>query len=176
MTEPPAPAEGPEARLEALEQRLLAVEDALAIQRLKARYAELVDARYHRGAALEGDALDAAARRIADLFTEDAVWDGGPALGVCEGREALYERMRQPTLRFSWHFFLKPQVEVDGDRATARWDILSPCTTQDGRPQWLVGTEDDAYQRVDGVWLHSAMKLRVVFMAPHETGWQKILA
>ena len=29
------------------------------------------------------------------------------------------------------------------------------------------------YERVDGTWLHSAMKLRVVFMAPHARGWAK---
>ena len=82
--------------------------------------------------------------------------------------------MRAPTLVFSWHFFLKPRIQVDGDRATARWDILSPCTTKDGRPHWMVGFEDDEYARVGGVWLHRRMRLTTVFLAPHETGWQKI--
>jgi hypothetical protein len=82
--------------------------------------------------------------------------------------------MREPTLDFSWHFFLKPQITVEGDRASARWDILSPCTTRDGRPHWMVGTEDDDYRKVDGRWLHLSMKLSVVFLAPHETGWTKV--
>jgi len=33
--------------------------------------------------------------------------------------------------------------------------------------------EDDEYVRVDGRWLHSAMRLTVAFMAPHDRGWAK---
>ena len=109
------------------------------------------------------------------MFTEDGVWDGGPALGISRCRAEIAARMRAPTLQFSWHFFLKSQIEVHGsDRATARWDILSPCTTQDGKPHWMVGFQDDEYARIGGEWLHARMKLTAVFMAPHETGWQKI--
>ena len=158
-----------------LEARLRAVEDTLAIQKLKARYAELVDSRYHRGAPRPAEELVPIAEEIAALFSEDAVWDGGPAMGRCEGRAAIAERMRAPTLLFSRHFFLSPQIEVDGDRATARWDLLSPCTTQDGRPHWMLGSESDTYVRQANRWLHSHMKLDVTFLAPHETGWQKIL-
>jgi hypothetical protein len=118
--------------------------------------------------------LDEAARSIAALFTEDGVWDGGKALGVSTGREEIAERMRTPTLLFSWHYFLKPRIHVEGDRATARWDILSPCTTRDGTPHWMCGFEDDEYRRVDGVWLHQRMKLTSVFLSPNDKGWQKI--
>lgn len=163
-----------EARLAALETRVEAAEAVHAIHSLKARYAELVDRRYTRGRAREGAELAATAQAIAALFTEDGVWDGGPALGRCEGREAIAARMAEPTLVFSWHFFLKPRIEVDGDRARARWDILSPCTTRDGRPHWMVGTEDDTYRREEGGWLHESMRLTTVFLAPHDTGWQKI--
>jgi hypothetical protein len=163
-----------EARVAALEARVEAAEAVHAIHSLKARYAELVDRRYARGRPREGPELDETAVAIAALFTEDGVWDGGPALGRCEGRAAIAERMREPTLAFSWHFFLKPRIEVDGDRARARWDILSPCTTKDGRPHWMVGTEDDSYRRVDGAWLHAHMRLTTVFLAPHATGWEKI--
>jgi hypothetical protein len=83
--------------------------------------------------------------------------------------------MRAPTLSFSWHFFVKPQIEaLAPDRARARWDILSPCTSADGAPSWMVGYEDDEYARVAGEWLHRSMKLTTVFMAPHATGWTKI--
>jgi hypothetical protein len=162
-------------RLGALEARVLAVEDALAIQRLKARYAQLVDQRYARGARAPTERLATLAAEIAGLFTEDAVWDGGRALGVARGRAEIAERMREPTLLFSWHYFLKPQIQVEGDRASARWDILSPCTTRDGRPHWMAGYEDDEYRRVDGQWLHRSMKLTLVFLSPHETGWEKVL-
>jgi len=157
-----------------LRVRLEAAEAVQAIQNLKARYAQLVDERYVRGKVAPDEKVAAIAEQIAALFTADGVWDGGPALGVSTGREQIAARMRAPTLVFSWHFFLKPQIHVEGDRARARWDILSPCTTKDGRPHWMVGFEDDEYARVGGAWLHTRMKLTSVFLAPHETGWQKI--
>jgi hypothetical protein len=162
------------ARIAALERRLAAVEDVQAIERLKARYAELVDARYSRGSVVEAAKLAETARAIAELFTEDAVWDGGKALGVARGRGEIAARMREPTLLFSWHYFLKPRIEVEGEAARARWDILSPCTTRDGRPHWMAGVEEDAYRKLGGRWLHSQMKLSVVFLAPHATGWEKV--
>jgi hypothetical protein len=160
-------------RIEVLERRLTELEAVEEIRRLKSRYAELVDDRYARGAPRGREELADRARRIAELFAEDAVWDGGPALGLCRGRAEIEKRMAQPTLLFSWHYFVKPHIEVEGDLARGRWDLLAPCTTADGRPHWMAGVEDDEYRRVDGVWLHSGMKLRVVFMAPHETGWAR---
>ena len=167
------PADDAVAALRALEARVRTLEDAEAIRRLKARYAERVDARYADGRIAEPAAVEELARQIAALFTEDAVWDGGPALGLCRGRDAIRERMAKPTLHFSWHYFVKPRIEVDGDRATGRWDLLAPCTTSDDRPMWMAGVEDDVYRRVGGEWLHASMKLRVVFMAPHDRGWAK---
>jgi len=162
------------AEVATLRRRVEATEAVQAIQNLKARYAQLVDQRYVRGKVAPDDKVAAAAEQIAALFTEDGVWDGGPALGVSTGRAEIAARMRAPTLQFSWHFFLKSQIRVDGDVASARWDILSPCTTKDGKPHWMVGFEDDEYRRENGVWLHARMKLTSVFLAPHETGWQKI--
>ncbi len=163
-------------RIDSLEARLRAAEDVQEIHRLKARYAQLVDARYVRGGGVvEKPSLEQIAREIADTFTEDGVWDGGAGLGVCRGRDQITARMCEPTLSFSWHFFLKPivEVEVAGDAARGSWDILSPCTTRDGRAMWMVGVEEDEYARVDGRWLHRHMKLDVVLMAPHDRGWAK---
>jgi len=164
-----------ERRLAALEARLADAEAVQAIAALKARYAELVDARYSRGAVVEPARLGSVADAIAALFAEDAEWDGGRALGVARGRGEIAARMREPTLLFSKHYFLQPQIELAGDRARGRFDLLAPCTTKDGRPHWMAGVEDDEYRRIDGVWLHQRMKLTVVFLAPHETGWQKVL-
>ena len=160
-----------------LRARVAAAEGALALQALKARYAELVDARYEDGGPVGPDRLAALAEEIADLFTPDAVWDGGPALGVAEGREAIAARMRAPTLLFSRHLFLSPRIRVDGDRAEARWDLLSPCTTADGTPRWLCGYEDDEYERgEDGRWRHRRMALTTVFLARADEGWRKVPA
>ena len=164
---------GLELRIAELELRLRAVEGVLEIHNLKARYAALTDRRYGKGGVRPRQELEPLAREIANLFTEDAVWDGGRALGTCRGRDAIRQRFLEPTLLFSWHYFVKPEIQVDGERARARWDILSPCTTADGRPHWMAGYEDDEYERIDGVWLHSSMKLTTVFLASHELGWKK---
>ncbi|MGH0031480.1 MAG: nuclear transport factor 2 family protein [Myxococcota bacterium] len=163
-----------EARIRDLETRLRAVEDVQALHRLKARYAQLLDARFQRRGGLKPAAeVEALAHEAAGLFTEDAVWDGGPGLGVCEGRTAIARRLAHSTLSFAWHFFVKPEIEVDGDTASGSWDILSPCTTAEGRAMWMAGVEHDTYVREGGVWLHRSMKLDLVFMAPHDRGWAR---
>jgi hypothetical protein len=160
-----------ETRIEALEERLRAAEDVQAIHRLKARYAQLVDARCPRVGQRTQDELDDLARQLSLLFSPSGVWDGGPALGVAEGRDAIFERLRHPTLRFTWHFFVKPRIEVVANRASGTWDILSPCTRDDGQACWMAGVEHDEYVRSGDVWLHERMKLEVVFMSPYDRGW-----
>jgi hypothetical protein len=160
-----------EAELAPLLARVRALEDAEAIRRLKARYAELVDARYAKGGPRPPEELARIAGEIAALFTEDAVWDGGAGLGLCSGREAIRARMAEPTLLFSRHYFVNPQIDLAGDFARVRWELLAPCTLRDGRPAWMAGAEDDEYTRSDGVWLHQRMALSVHFFAPHERGW-----
>jgi len=160
-----------EETVRALEARLARVEAEQEIQRLKARYGALVDARYDREGPKPRAELEPLARQIAELFTQDAVWDGGAGLGLCRGRAAIRERFLEPTLSFSWHYFVKPRIEVEGERARGSWDLLAPCTTRDGVASWMAGVEEDEYARVEGRWLHSSMKLRVVFFAPHERGW-----
>ena len=130
------------AELATLRRRVDATESVLAIQQLKARYGDLVDQRFVRGAVVEGHRLDALAAQIAALFTEDAEWDGGPALGVATGRDAIAARLASPTVSFSRHFFVRPVIDVDGDRATGRWDLLAPCTAVDGSSYWMCGVED----------------------------------
>ncbi len=161
----------PTDRLEALEGRLRRLEDAEALRALKWRYAELADARYRDGAPLDGEALARLADELAALFTEDAVWDGGPALGVCRGRSAIRERFLSPTLHFSRHYFANPRLEIEGDTARGRWEVFAPCTLRDGRAAWMAGVEHDAYRREGERWLHAAMRLEVFFLAPFERGW-----
>jgi hypothetical protein len=160
----------------ALQLRVAVSESTLAIVALKARYAELVDQRFSRGSVLDDEALARVATRIADLFTVDGSWDGGPGLGISVGRDAIAARLREPTLSFSRHFFMNPKIDIAGDSATARWDLLSPCRRADGSSYWMSGYEDDEYERVDGTWLHRSMRLTTVFMTPVGEGWDRIFA
>lgn len=163
------------AEVAALRRRIEASEAVLAIQALKARYAELVDRRFSAGEIVDDDTLAQVAEAVAALFTDGGVWDGGPALGSVSGRQAIADRLRNPTLTFSRHFFMNPRIVVDDDTATGSWELLSPCRRADGTSYWMSGYEDDEYARVDGIWLHRTMRLTTVFMTPVGEGWTKIL-
>src|SRR3954462_10875073 len=106
------------ARLDRIERRLQALEDAEAIRNLKARYAALCDNQYD-------------ADGIASLFAEDAVWES-PALGRFEGREAIRNFFRGASGIFSFaiHYSLNGHIEVDGDMARAQWYLFMPCTLE----------------------------------------------
>jgi hypothetical protein len=162
------------AEFDALRRRVDSAEAVLAIQALKAEYGTLVDERFSFGRLVEPSLLEQVVRAIADLFTVDAVWDGGPVLGTAIGREAICERLRNPTLTFSRHLFVKPRISPASDRATARWDLLCPCRTPDGRSWWMCGYEDDEYRLEDRVWRHSRMALTTVFMSPTNEGFERI--
>ena len=125
---------------------------------------------------VDQETLTSIAREIADLFTPDAVWDGGPGLGVATGRAAIIDRLEHPTLTFSRHLFVKPVIEVHGDSATATWDLLCPCQRHDGTSFWMSGSEADSYVRIDGAWLHETMALTSVFMAPVADGFGRIFS
>lgn len=165
------------AELAALRARVEATEAVLAIHELKARYGDLVDRRFSRGALRDDSTVAALAEEIAGTFVEHGTWDGGRVLGVAHGRAEIAERMRTSTLVFSRHFFFKPHIVVHGDRAEGRWDVLSPCTTPDGVAHWMCGWEDDTYVRdTDGRWRHETMRLTTVFLAPATEGWSRIFA
>lgn len=157
-----------------LRRRVEDVETILAIQSLKATYGDLVDRRFSMGAVVPKPELDSTVEEIVSLFTEDAVWDGGPVLGMASGRAGIADRLRNPTLVFSRHLFVKPRIRVDGETAAARWDLLCPCKTPDGRSWWMCGVEDDVYRRNEGVWRHREMRLTTVFMTPAGEGFERI--
>ena len=173
-----SPSEDVAVALADLRRRLERAEAVLAIHDLKARYAALVDERFARGSVIDRGPLAQLARRIAGLFTEDAVWDGGPGLGAVTGRDAIAGRLSEPTLVFSRHFFANPRIDVDatGGTARGRWDLLSPCRRADGSSWWMCGYEDDEYVCVDGSWLHRSMRLTTVFMERVGASWERILA
>jgi SnoaL-like domain len=158
-------------RLAVLEERVARTEAHAAILDLKSRYGALADARYSRKGPRSQPEIDVVAEELAALFTADAVWEGGGALGRCEGRESIRARFREPTLHYAWHFFVKPEIRVEGDRAQGTWDVLAIVTTKEGRAMWMVGVEHDEYARIGGRWLHARMRLDSQLMAPHDRGW-----
>lgn len=145
-----------------LDERVQELEDIEAIRRLKVRYAQLCDANY------DPDGL-------AELFTEDGVWDGGD-FGVYRGREAIRAFYAGISKQFSFaiHYMIGHLIDIDpsSKEATGSWYLLLPATA-DGRAVWLALTYNDRYRKVDGRWLFSLVKLNLAFMTPFESGWVK---
>src|SRR2546430_191274 len=125
--------------METLETRVSKLSDIDEIKRLKARYAAACDNDY------DADA-------IAELFTEDAVWEGGK-FGKAEGRENIRRFFCHApgVFCFAIHNVMNPRIEVEGDRATGRWYLMQPATREQGTEAvWLAAVYHDEYVRVAG--------------------------
>ena len=150
------------ARLEGLEKRVRALEDANAIRNLKARYAAYCDDQYN-------------ADGIASLFADDAVWENKNH-GSYQGREAIRSFFRRASqiYTFAIHYSLNGQIEVDGDTARAQWYTFMPCILGEGnRAMWRAGVDREEYARVDGEWKFKRKSSEPFFFTPFEEGWAK---
>src|SRR5690606_36912937 len=128
-----------------VEQRLQRVEDELAIRRVLVDYSATQDAR-------DFDAYVA-------LFAEDGEWVNGET--VYTGRDAIREMLvglygeTPPGYENaeSYHIVSNPQIDLDGDRATARSRHLLVLRGPDGAPTpTLAGIYEDEFIRENGEW------------------------
>ena len=149
-----------------LESRVRRLEDIEAIARLKARYCAACDDGYDPD-------------RLAALFTEDAVWDGGRTFGRVEGRDGIHRHFSGAADRITVarHQVMNPIIEIDADdrdQASGHWLLFQPCTNVSaGREQavWLSATYRDRYRRVDDRWLIASTTIEVAFFSPFDAGW-----
>jgi hypothetical protein len=150
----------------ALEHRLERLESIEAIQRLQIEYADACD-----------DGLDA--DRIAGLFAEDGVWEGGSPLAQYTGRAEVRRHFIEAKsfLRWSYHFMVGPRIEIDasGSRARGSWYLLEAAIFAEEaalRSYWLASTYDMEYVRAQtGQWLVQRMSLKPPVRGPNE-GWE----
>lgn len=146
-----------------LERRIHRLEDLEAIRALKHRYCTYCD-----------DGYDAA--RLAPLFAEDAIWDGG-VLGRFVGREAIRAFFVQcaKLVPFAIHQVTNPVLEIDGDRASGRWYLWEPIVFASGnRGLWMAARYDDRYRRERGEWLFESVKIDLRMLSPYEEGFAKV--
>ena len=156
-----------------LAARIRRLEDIEAIRVLKAAYAHAADAKYtpdHRKR--PQDEIDRWAQVQADLFTEDAVWDGRPQWEHSIGREAFYAVARTSVWTMATHHFVMPRIEVDGDAATGTWYLWQTGTIErTGEAMIMSAVTEDAYRREDGRWLIASTRLHLRYLAPIQAGW-----
>ena len=148
-----------------VEARLARLEAAEQIRALKARYCELCDNGYD-------------ADKLAALFVEDAVWDGGRQLGRYEGREAILRFFQgmPAMLSFAIHYVSNPFITVSDDAMSGKgsWYLLQTATTSpEGRAMWFAATYEDEYIRVGDSWFFKGVLLKRRFFAPYERGWAR---
>lgn len=136
--------------------------DIEAIRTLKYRYCALCDAGYD-------------ADPLAALFTEDAVWDGGP-IGAHEGREAIRRFFQGSPNRVPWalHMVTNPIITVEGDHATGSWYLWEPLVyaLPDGEEAWWMSARyDDQYRRTPQGWRFARVAITMKLLAPYAGGW-----
>jgi uncharacterized protein (TIGR02246 family) len=128
-----------------VEQRLRRVEDELAIQRILVEYSARLDARDYAG--------------YAALFAKEGEWVNGK--NAYKGREAILEMLvglfGTPPANYvnteSYHINSNFQIDVNGDRATARSRHLLIMRGPKGEPTpALGGRYEDELIREDGQW------------------------
>ena len=112
---------------------------------------------------------------IREVFTEDAVWDGGKEWGVYRGRKEILDFFKSisDTVLFSIHYLMLPDITVEGDKAHGRWYFLGTDTLKDNIALWIAAFQDDKYERIDGRWWQKELKLTLLFQTPYEEGWHK---
>jgi len=148
--------------LEDLEKRIQALEDLEAIKALKATYAAACDDKYNP-------------KKMEELFTEDAIWDGGKYFGRYEGRNEITKFFAgvSDNILYALHYILMPKVQVDGKEGNGSWYLWMIATMKDKGAIWGAGIYADKYIKIDGKWYFKEVILDLQVFTQYEDGWHK---
>ncbi len=126
-----------------LEARLQRLEDMEEIRRVIMDYGRTLDARDFKA--------------YANLFAENGTWEGG--FGTYTGPKEIEEKIggaigsSGPMSRPNYHLLSSPEIDVDGDKATAwsRWTFV--MESEEGRSSIAAAGEyHDIFVREKGRW------------------------
>lgn len=147
-------------------------DDVHEIEKLKARYADAVDGGW---AGTKGHDADA----VLALFVEDGVWTSG-AFGGGEGHEGIraYMETGDPIMPFAYHHITNPRIDVDGDRATARWHAILAVSARDPEtgvetPMLHVGVYDDVMVRTADGWRFERLQFTLAATTKLASEWTR---
>ena len=138
--------------------------DIEQIKQLKARYAAACDDDYQ-------------ADLLAEMFTDDAIWDGG-FMGYAEGREGIRAFFANASnlVGFAVHGVSNPLIDVDGDQATGRWYLHQPMTMKGGESAyWFCAQYEDAYVRTSEGWKFQHVRVIARAFSPYDEGFGRTL-
>lgn len=107
----------------------------------------------------------------ADLFTEDAVWDGSP-VAKAEGRENIRKLFASfAKVPMAYHSVTNPIIEIKGDHAKAHWHLVGGGVGLTNVSSLGLGGYEDEYVRTPEGWRIKHMR---VIWGPRATlpeGW-----
>lgn len=150
----------------ALAARLALLESERDVRNVLARYMTLCDQ----------PCSDTSFPRLADLFTEDAIWEGVGALytqtfGRQQGRAqiaAFLGRYLAPSTHFKTnvHFLTSDAVCTDAHGASGQWVMLQASTYADGGSELIAARLNIDFRQHDGRWMMSHFRTQRLFCAP----------
>jgi hypothetical protein len=161
--------------MKSLEQRVQAIEDLQAIMNLKTRYLDLANGGW--------DKVSHEGEKIAALFTEDGHWELSDWATV-KGRTKIRDTFDKwsSEIPFAYHMVSNPSVEVTGDTAKGKWNLLAMSTHAgkdrfSGEDIMTLAVYNDEFMRVNDRWLFSKLHAQIVIQGPARgENWSKFLA
>ncbi len=147
-----------------LEKRIQRLEDIEAIKNLKSLYCQYCDDNYNP-------------EKLGELFTEDAVWDGGAEWGAYHGKGAIKEALKKFAEGILWavHYVAAPHIEVKGDVAYGGWYGLGFGVLRKNNQAYITSAfYNDEYKKIGGRWYMRVVKIKRNFLSPYEEGWGKV--
>lgn len=161
-----------EDRLLALEKQLQHFEDYQAIIKLKAQYVN-----YNDGGWQQQGPTHSFPNEVAELFTEDGIWDGLPVTGYAEGREQIRELFTAfQIMPFIIHYVTNPLIEIDGDTATGHWHAIVTAqvpsgSDEDDSARWILGLYKEEYLKTTEGWKFKKLRFETAANTDFDKGW-----
>lgn len=150
---------------QSLEERVQSIEDRQAIADLQSHYINCNDGGWN-------GPTHGHPETVAELFTEDGVWEGPRGSVQVQGRAAIAELFRQfQVIPFIVHNVMNPLIEIDGDRARGEWHAIIATTTAQGQAFWTFGRYLNDYHRTAEGWRYTKMSFEAASVASYEKGW-----
>jgi hypothetical protein len=158
-----------------LEQRVQALEDAQAIINLKTLYLDTANGGWNK-VSHEGE-------KIAAMFTEDGHWELTNWATV-KGRKDIRDTFDKWThdIPFAVHMVSNPRLEVNGDTAKGKWNIVA-LSTHVGKDRFsgedimTLAVYNDDFVRVNGQWLFKKLHAEIIIQGPARgENWSRFLA
>jgi len=150
---------------EELEGRVARLEAVHAIGNVMADYTHYFDTGW------PGAGRDA--KRVAHLFTEDALWEVDGSVQSGRGNIQEWCAKYGHTARMSLHIVMNPKIEIDCDGAQGSWTGFIPLVTASGQALWVAGRYECDFVRRNAEWKIAHLKFLTAFQTPYDEGFAK---